>query len=584
MAEDAENDANDSARPRPIVPKPKRDSALIEGEAREIHAESEPAPVVEAADAPEPAVSTEGLASPDFVEEPETSGAPELATPESAFSQAFASQTRPPEPIVPEPPVVPASAPVALGSGSLVRSLLSGIVGAAIALIAAWFFDPRAGALDGVETRLHALEQADQRDAEAGKSLETRVGQLESGAKPAASDAFDKRVAALEAGAVKPESIESLDKRLATLEANSVKPEALAAALNEVHDAKDTASKALALASAASQTPAAISGAGSPSASQALAPTVEPDPRVAVLFSGQQALDSRVAKNEAALDDRFAKIDDRFGKIDAATAKIDDATTKIDEATTKSSADTAKSITDLNDRLAKSEAALGDRIGKETGALGDRLGKSVDGLTDRAGKLEAVVFAPKIETRVDPAETAEHAQKQARASTRAIASIALLGRLNTGEPYRVELEALSRSGADPAALADLQTYADKGAPTAASLARTFRDLEPAMLATVKAPPADGVMSRIMGEMDQLVSVRRVGETPGEAPDALITQVDGAMSRGDIVGALAAYQRLPDASRAVAADWAKSAQDRAKADTAARTLRDASIADLDKSKN
>jgi len=327
-------------------------------------------------------------------------------------------------------------------------------VGAAAALAAAWFYDPRADQLRDLAARQSALETAASEQSAATK--------------------------ALAAGAVKATVVQALDKRLAALETASVKPDAVLAAQADASAAREAAAKALALAGQA--------GAGGAPAAPA------PDPRVAKLETDLSALSARVA--------------------------------------------------------------------------------DVVGLGDRTAKLEATLASPKNEARV-----AAEVSQQVDPASQAIAAIALEQRLRAGEPFAAEWAALSRLGADAPSLAALKPFAESGAPTSAALAASFAKVAPAMLAAVTPESTGGAMDKLLDHMRKLVRVHAVGEVPGEEPDALVSQIEAALGRGQVATAMSAYARLPEAARKPSAEWAKAAEARAGADSAARLLRENAIARL-----
>jgi hypothetical protein len=231
-------------------------------------------------------------------------------------------------------------------------------------------------------------------------------------------------------------------------------------------------------------------------------------------------------------------------------------------------------------RIDKLEAALGDRTGKMEAALGGRIDKLETTLGDRVGKIEAALAAPKTESRVPPTEVAPKSDPAAQA----IAALALEQRLRAGEPFAAEWAALSRLGADGAALATLKPYSDTGAPTAAALAASFAKIAPSLVAADNPDTGDGVMDRMLDHMRKLVRVRAVGEVAGDDPAALVSQIEAALARGQAASALGIYARLPEAARKAGADWAKTADARVAADAAARSLRENAIGRLAAARN
>ena len=337
------------------------------------------------------------------------------------------------------------------------------ILGAALALVAAWAINPRAGALDAARAQLSALE----------RSAETQ---------PAATAALDKRVTTLEAGAARADALDALDRRVGALEASGGDAKA---ALDEARAARADAAKALAAAQAA---PPSTNGAA-PAAPSAL------EPRLAKLESDLAAAESRL--------DQFGGFDQRLSKLEGAT-----------------------------DASPKSDA----RVAMAKGA------------SDSAASV-------------------------------AVLALSLEQRFAAGAPFSAELAALTRLGVGADALAPLKPFAESGAPSLASLAASWAKVEPAVAAA--APPSErSGWQRLFDHMRALVRVRRVGETAAnDESEPPAARIGAALERGDLVAALEAYGRLPEASRAAGAAWAEAAKAREAAAQAATALRAVAIGDL-----
>ena len=287
------------------------------------------------------------------------------------------------------------------------------------------------------------------------------------------------------------------------------------------------------------------------------------------------ALESGSAKAGAlsALDKRLAALEASSLKPEALAGAQADARAARDAAAKALAVAISAGGDKAAPPAAPAEAIPDPRVAKlqtDTAALGDRI-----------SKLETALAAPKAETRAPQAE----APKAPDAAGQAIAAIALEQRLRAGEPYATELAALGRSGADAAALAALKPFADSGAPTSAALSASFAKATPAILAAAHPESSQGTaVDKVLENMRKLVRVHPVGEAVGEDADAVVSQVEAALARGQVSAAVGAFAKLPDAARAAAADWVKSAQARAGVDAAAKALRDGAIARLDAAKN
>jgi hypothetical protein len=199
-------------------------------------------------------------------------------------------------------------------------------------------------------------------------------------------------------------------------------------------------------------------------------------------------------------------------------------------------------------------------------------------LSDRLGKLEAAVFSAKAETRV-AAEQTHSAEAPAPVAARAIAALALQARVRAGERFATEISTLQAVGADAAALEPLRPYADVGVPTFAALLSLFREAAPRIDAVGRPAGSGGAVDRLLGEVQGLVKVRKVGESPGAEAGGDASRIAAALASGDLDGAISAAQSLPDAPRAAATDWVKAARMRLDATKAADALAERSIAEL-----
>ena len=221
-------------------------------------------------------------------------------------------------------------------------------------------------------------------------------------------------------------------------------------------------------------------------------------------------------------------------------------------------------------------SALEGRVARlETGlAALDRPPVDLGPVNQRLDTLEGALAAPKSQTRA-PAEAAPPRRDGAGL---AVVAQALADRLRAGAPFARELAALERLGADPARLAALKPFADKGASTSNALAADFEKIAPT-LATAAADQPAGAVDRLLASMSRVVRVTPVGEVAGDDPSAVLSRIDGALRRGQIAQALAAWERLPEAARRASQEWADAAKGRLAADEAAQGLLDEAIARL-----
>src|SRR5262249_56863452 len=103
-------------------------------------------------------------------------------------------------------------------------------------------------------------------------------------------------------------------------------------------------------------------------------------------------------------------------------------------------------------------------------------------------------------------------------------------------------------GGDPTLLPAREPFARSGVPAAATLARQFSEVAPALQAA-GAPPPEGVLGRLQMNAEKLVRIRRVDEAPGSDAAAVVARSEAKAARGDLAGALSELAQLPPNARA-----------------------------------
>ncbi len=164
---------------------------------------------------------------------------------------------------------------------------------------------------------------------------------------------------------------------------------------------------------------------------------------------------------------------------------------------------------------------------------------------------------------------------------RIVAADRIVTALNTGSPYADALAALrSFEPGDPARLTAVAPFADKGAPTARSLAAEFRTVAERIAASRKSAQAKTVAEtgdikqRLMSMAESIVQVRKVdapaasGET---ATEDGVPKIQEALDRGAIGEAAKAFAALPEDARAQAGEFGTKLASRASAGDAAQAL-------------
>ena len=205
-------------------------------------------------------------------------------------------------------------------------------------------------------------------------------------------------------------------------------------------------------------------------------------------------------------------------------------------------------------------------------------------LAELAQKPPAAVERSEVEALANRVAAVERDEKAAERGDRAVrlalAATALNATVERGDAFAAELAAAKALGADPKLLAALEPFARSGVPAAATLARQFSEVAPALQAAV-APPPEGVLGRLQMNAEKLVRIRRVDEAPGSDAAAIVARSEAKAARGDLAGAVAELAQLAPNARAPAEAWIKSVLARAAAIDASRRLAADALSGLSK---
>lgn len=145
-------------------------------------------------------------------------------------------------------------------------------------------------------------------------------------------------------------------------------------------------------------------------------------------------------------------------------------------------------------------------------------------------------------------------QQADQQAARAIVAAALKGDMDEGRPFGDTLATLRQVSGDEALLTDLDAYADKGVPTQAQLVARFGPVRDAMEAAIT-PQSDGSLtSRLLSGAQSLVKVKPLKPIEGETPAARLSQLDGAVSDGDLAEASTLWAAMPEEAKAVSTEW------------------------------
>jgi hypothetical protein len=224
--------------------------------------------------------------------------------------------------------------------------------------------------------------------------------------------------------------------------------------------------------------------------------------------------------------------------------------------------------------------------------LGPRLAPVRRAATVAAAPAPAAIVTPPLQLAPAPESAApasdlagrvqrlEGGQTRAlNAAAAALAAAALSDAAAKPTPFTAELTAVARVlPGSPDALA-LAALAQQGAPTRAALAAQLTDIGGEVSTAARAPGKDaGFMDRAVYAFSRVVTVRRI-DAQASGADAALSRAERAADDGDLEGAVALLDTLPDSAKARLVPWREKAVRRIEIDRHIAALRAQAIANL-----
>lgn len=277
--------------------------------------------------------------------------------------------------------------------------------------------------------------------------------------------------------------------------------------------------------------------------------------RLQALESARGALDQRLQQIQGIAQGAASRAEEALNRPQAAPAPQNDA-----------------ALTDLTNRLAALENQLRTEAQNAAGAA-----SSVQALDQRVGQQDQRLAALSQQV----TENSKGVETASQGSIRVVLSERLNDALRSGTPYADLLDALKKNGASAERLTALEPFARTGAPTAADLLNRYEPLEAAILRDERS--ASGEWSdRLLRMMDKVVTVRPVNEPGSTGVPATLARIRQTLAQGDMGGAAAAWNSLPEPAQRMSEEWGKQVMALAGAQQASRELSAESLAALNRS--
>lgn len=177
----------------------------------------------------------------------------------------------------------------------------------------------------------------------------------------------------------------------------------------------------------------------------------------------------------------------------------------------------------------------------------------------------------RLNARIADLESAGARSSEAAAAALAVADV--VEAAQGSQPFPKAVAELKAAAPNLAELGALTRLSAEGAPSRTALAASFDPYAARAASRARKPTADaGLGAHLAYSAAKLVTIRRVDDTAGDTPDALIARAEQALADGDVVGALAALDRLPPSAQRAIAPWRADAERRAEIDRAIAALR------------
>lgn len=198
-------------------------------------------------------------------------------------------------------------------------------------------------------------------------------------------------------------------------------------------------------------------------------------------------------------------------------------------------------------------------------------------LTPAPATLPIVVASPtadevaRLNARIAALEN--QGARTTEAAAAALAAAQLVDASQGSKPFGRELAMLRATAPELPELARLARLAESGAPSRTALAASFPPYAAKAARRARKPPENADLGqRIAYVAAKVVTVRRVDETVGSTPDAILARAELALQEGQVLPALKALDGLPPKARDALAPWRLEAERRAEIDREVAALR------------
>ncbi len=266
--------------------------------------------------------------------------------------------------------------------------------------------------------------------------------------------------------------------------------------------------------------------------------------------------------------ERPAEMEEEIARIDALERQL----RRVEEQQTEPAevAEVMEAMAAMRERLETATQRLDsgseriDQLAERVDAAGERadsLADQMDTLTETQRDL-----AEAQRDVVDPEDLRRAAREVAgRQVAQTLAVSELREALRSATPFETELEMAQRVVEPDSELADLldelAPYAETGIPTEEQLVARFDPAANDAMARAAEDAGHGWVGGVLRRLTDAVSVRPVGEQPGEATGAVLARAESRLEAGNLQGAIATLEELDGGAREAMEPWLEQARGR-----------------------
>lgn len=291
----------------------------------------------------------------------------------------------------------------------------------------------------------------------------------------------------------------------------------------------------------------------------------ESDPGVAAL---REELGGQLDAVQGSLSDTADRIAALTGSLDGLAGRVE----QLELRPMPEGLDATALEAEITDFRAELSAAV-DEARQQVAEAQQQAASIAAQAADEAARREAEAAAAAAAQEAEAAAEAQRLRAEAEAAAEAAMARAAVARVvaavENGEPFADDLAGLTGDVPDA-----LSANADTGVPTLGALQDSFPAAARAALdASIRANVGDSAMDRFTAFLRVQSGARSLEPREGDDPDAILSRAEAALRAGDIGGALAEIEALPEAGRQEMSGWTADARARLGAQEAAAALAD-----------